>query len=59
MGPCNRTRQPVAGAYHSSGIFVFNSQGRLRLFMGPNIWLNAMVHDLELLLRDAPKATRP
>ncbi|MEO5699325.1 MAG: SCO family protein [Casimicrobiaceae bacterium] len=36
---------------HSSGIFVFDGQWRLRLFMGPNIWLDAMVHDLKLLLR--------
>ena len=37
---------------HSSGIFVFDSQGRLRVYMGPNIWLNAMVHDLELLVHE-------
>lgn len=35
---------------HSSGIFVFDSQGQLRLFMGANIWVDAMVHDLRLLL---------
>jgi protein SCO1/2 len=41
------------GAYtvdHSSGIFVFDREGRLRLFMGANIWVDAMVHDLRLLL---------
>ncbi len=42
---------------HSSGIFVFDSQGHLRLFMGPNIWIDAMVHDLKLLLRDVPNGT--
>ena len=35
---------------HSSGIFVFDGAGRLRLFMGANIWVDAMVHDLRLLL---------
>lgn len=35
---------------HSSGIFVFDGEGRLRLFMGPRIWIDAMVHDLRLLL---------
>lgn len=39
---------------HQSGIFVFDARGRLRLFMGPNIWVDAMVHDLQLLLREAP-----
>ena len=38
---------------HTSGIFVFDPQGRLRLFMGPKIWVDAMVHDLKLLLGDA------
>lgn len=42
---------------HSSGIFVFDSQGRLRLYMGPNIWLNAMVHDLKVLLHEAAPVT--
>src|SRR6266581_4572988 len=37
---------------HSSGIFVFDGQGRLRLFMGPKIWIDAMVHDLKLLLSE-------
>jgi protein SCO1/2 len=37
---------------HSAGIFVFDPQGRLRLFMGPKIWVDAMVHDLKLLLGD-------
>lgn len=39
---------------HSSGIFVFDTRGRLRLFMGPKIWIDAMVHDLKLLLSEAP-----
>lgn len=39
---------------HSSGIFVFDGRGRLRVFMGANIWVDAMVHDLELLLNEAP-----
>src|SRR6266498_2853377 len=38
---------------HSSGIFVFDAQGRLRLFMGPKIWIDAMVHDLKLLLSES------
>lgn len=41
---------------HSSGIFVFDSQGRLRIFMGANIWVDAMVHDLKLLLGEAKAA---
>lgn len=40
---------------HQSGIFVFDGRGRLRVFMGPNIWVDAMVHDLRLLL-DEPSA---
>lgn len=44
---------------HNSGIFVFDPQGRLRLFMGAKIWVDAMVHDLLLLLHDVPKATPP
>ena len=46
----------VKGFYtvdHASGIFVFDSRGHLRIFMGPNIWVDAMVHDLRLLLREA------
>jgi protein SCO1/2 len=38
---------------HSSGIFVFDTQGRLRLFMGSKIWVDAIVHDLKLLLSEA------
>jgi protein SCO1/2 len=38
---------------HQSGIFVFDARGRLRLFMGPNIWVDAMVHDLRLLLGES------
>jgi protein SCO1/2 len=41
---------------HTSGIFVFDPQGRLRLFMGPKIWVDAMVHDLKLLLGGTSKA---
>ena len=41
---------------HQSGIFVFDDRGRLRVFMGPNIWVDAMVHDLNLLLREPPAA---
>jgi protein SCO1/2 len=41
---------------HASGIFVFDRLGRLRVFMGPNIWVDAMVHDLQLLLREAKAA---
>ena len=40
------------GVDHSSGIFVFDTQGRVRLFMGPRIWVEAMVHDLWLLLSE-------
>jgi protein SCO1/2 len=38
---------------HTSGIFVFDSQGRLRLFMGAKIWVDAIVHDLKLLLSES------
>lgn len=38
---------------HSSGIFVVDSRGRLRVFMGANIWVDAMVHDLKILLNEA------
>lgn len=38
---------------HSSGIFVFDGHGRLRVFMGPNVWVDAIVHDLKLLLSEA------
>ncbi|HEX9277567.1 MAG TPA: SCO family protein [Casimicrobiaceae bacterium] len=37
---------------HSSAIFVFDTRGRLRLFMGANVWVDAMVHDLKLLLSE-------
>ena len=43
------------GAYevdHSSGVFVFDAQGRLRLLMGADLQVDAMVHDLRLLLRE-------
>ena len=43
---------------HSSGIFVFDARGRLRVFMGPNIWIDAMVHDLTLLLQDSQGSDR-
>lgn len=55
-------RKPDANGYytvdHSSGIFVFDTRGRLRVFMGANIWVDAMVHDLKLLL-DEDAASRP
>ena len=38
---------------HQAGLFVFDTRGRLRLFMGPNIWVDAMVHDLRLLLSES------
>jgi len=44
---------------HTSGIFVFDPQGRLRLFMGPRIRVDAMVHDLKLLLDETSKRTQP
>jgi protein SCO1/2 len=37
---------------HSSAIFVFDTQGRLRVFMGAKVWVDAMVHDLRLLLNE-------
>src|SRR6266508_1757061 len=37
---------------HTSGIFVFDAQGRLRVFMCAKIWVDAMVHDLKLLLNE-------
>lgn len=43
---------------HSAGIFVFDSQGRLRLFMGPKIWVDAMVHDLNLLLGETAESAQ-
>lgn len=50
-------RNPEAsGVYlidHQAGIFVFDTQGRLRLFMGPTLSVDAMVHDLRLLLRES------
>ncbi len=44
---------------HTSGIFVFDPEGRLRLFMGSKIWIDAMVHDLKLLLNNKSRTTRP
>ena len=35
---------------HSSGIFVFDPQGRLRLFANPSIKVDDYVHDIRLLL---------
>jgi protein SCO1/2 len=56
-------RKPDAEGFytvdHSSGIFVFDRQGRLRLYMGQNIWVNAMVHDLKLLLQERRAEDRP
>lgn len=56
-------RKPDAQGFytvdHSSGIFVFDGRGRLRVFMGPNIWVDAMVHDLALLLNEVPSPDRP
>jgi protein SCO1/2 len=43
---------------HSSGIFVFDTQGRLRVFMGAKIWVDAMVHDLKLLLNEGSAKDR-
>jgi protein SCO1/2 len=49
----------VYAVEHNSGIFVFDASGRLRLYMHANAGVDAMVHDLGLLLRDAPKAPQP
>lgn len=38
---------------HQAGIFVFDAHGRLRLFMGPTVTADAMVHDLGLLLHES------
>ena len=35
---------------HSSGIFVFDPQGRLRLFANPSVKVDDYVHDIRLLL---------
>jgi protein SCO1/2 len=35
---------------HSSGIFVFDPQGRLRLFANPTVKVDDYVHDIRLLL---------
>jgi protein SCO1/2 len=43
---------------HNSGIFVFDPEGRLRLFMGSRIRVEAMVHDLKLLLDNTSKDTQ-
>jgi protein SCO1/2 len=40
------------GVDHTSAIFVFDTHGRLRLLMGARIWVDAMVHDLKLLLSE-------
>ena len=37
---------------HSSGVLVFDTQGRLRVFMRPTVSLDAMAHDLKLLLSE-------
>jgi protein SCO1/2 len=37
---------------HTSGIFVFDTRGRLRLFMGDKVEVDSMVHDLKLLLNE-------
>ncbi len=42
---------------HQSHIFVFDAEGRLRLLMRPETTTEAIVHDLKLLLSEAPKAT--
>jgi protein SCO1/2 len=47
-----------AGRYmvaHNGAIFVFDSDGRLRLLMHNTTPIDAMVHDLKLLLREAPR----
>lgn len=46
----------ASGVYtvdHQAGIFVFDAHGRLRLFMGQSLSVDAMVHDLGLLLRES------
>ena len=43
---------------HNAGIFVFDTQGRLRLFMSAETQIDAMVHDLKVLLREKSKAAR-
>ncbi|HEX9278857.1 MAG TPA: SCO family protein, partial [Casimicrobiaceae bacterium] len=37
---------------HSTALFVFDSRGRLRLFMGASVSVDAIVHDLTLLLSE-------
>ncbi len=44
---------------HQSGIFVFDGRGRLRVYMGPDIWVDALGHDLRLLLNQPPLAPDP
>jgi hypothetical protein len=41
---------------HNGSIFVFDSQARLRLLMNDTTPVDTMVHDLELLLHEAPRA---
>lgn len=43
---------------HSSGIFVFDARGRLRILMSQAIGVDAMVHDLRLLVREAATEDR-
>lgn len=48
-----------AGCYmvtHNGSIFVFDSEGRLRLLMNDSTPIDTMVHDLKLLLHEAPRA---
>ena len=39
---------------HNGSIFVFDSQGHLRLLMNDTTAIDTMVHDLKLLLHDTP-----
>lgn len=43
---------------HSSAIFVFDPSGRLRLFFGQQVGVDAMVHDVKLLLDQADAQDR-
>lgn len=51
----------ASGVYtvdHQAGIFVFDTRGRLRLFMGQSLSVDAMVHDLGLLLHESAAENR-
>jgi len=46
----------TAGNYsidHTAGMYVFDTQGRLRLFVNPTVGSAALIHDIKLLLSNS------